>query len=259
MLTASGVTKRYDGQERDAVSDVSFEAAAGEFIALMGPSGCGKSTLLHLCGAMDRPGKGRILLGGTDLARGKPVEATSVTQNYQAANANDGSTATYWESAGFPASLTVRLGADADGRIDDTITIERRARVIPTVSSRSPSGVDRSPKSLSTRPCLVRPKPSEKITRSRLSATDSSSVSTAKGSAVSRETKSATSERPAKAASTAARIRSACRTLAVTTMSDSLPRFTACSTTSVTTRATSASGLSTAPVIGSGVPCPPST
>lgn len=78
MLTASGVTKRYDGQERDAVSDVSFEAAAGEFIALMGPSGCGKSTLLHLCGAMDRPGRGRILLGGTDLARLSDDELTLV-------------------------------------------------------------------------------------------------------------------------------------------------------------------------------------
>ena len=152
-----------------------------------------------------------------------------------------------------------RPSSNADGRIDETMTIERRARVMPTVSSRSPSGVDRSPKSLSTRPCLVRPKPSEKITRSRLSATDSSRVSTASGSAVSRETKSATSDRPAKAASTAARMRSACFALAVTTMSDSEPRLTACSTTSVTTRCTSASGLSTAPVTGSGAPVPPST
>ncbi|MEU3608583.1 CARDB domain-containing protein [Streptomyces sp. NPDC035033] len=60
------------------------------------------------------PGTAEPPVEGTDLARGKPVEATSVTQNYQAANANDGSTATYWESAGFPAGLTVRLGADAD-------------------------------------------------------------------------------------------------------------------------------------------------
>ncbi|WP_320781119.1 CARDB domain-containing protein [Streptomyces sp. CRN 30] len=51
---------------------------------------------------------------GTDLARGKPVEATSSTQNYVAANANDGSTATYWEAAGHPADLTVKLGSDAD-------------------------------------------------------------------------------------------------------------------------------------------------
>ncbi len=69
MLTVTNVTKRYAGQDRDAVSDVSFVAAPGEFVALMGPSGCGKSTLLHLCGAMDRPDSGRILLGETDLAR----------------------------------------------------------------------------------------------------------------------------------------------------------------------------------------------
>lgn len=51
---------------------------------------------------------------GTDLARGKPIEATSHTQNFVAANANDDSLNTYWESSGTPASLTTRLGADAD-------------------------------------------------------------------------------------------------------------------------------------------------
>ncbi|MDH6546213.1 CARDB domain-containing protein [Streptomyces sp. SAI-041] len=49
-----------------------------------------------------------------DLARGKPVEASSTTQNYVAVNANDGNLGTYWESAGFPANLTVKLGSDAD-------------------------------------------------------------------------------------------------------------------------------------------------
>jgi hypothetical protein len=51
---------------------------------------------------------------GTDLARGKPVEATSAVQGYVAANATDGSTGTYWEAAGHPADLTVKLGANAD-------------------------------------------------------------------------------------------------------------------------------------------------
>lgn len=51
---------------------------------------------------------------GTNLARNKPVEATSSTQSYVAANATDDSTATYWEAAGHPADLTVKLGADAD-------------------------------------------------------------------------------------------------------------------------------------------------
>ncbi|MGC9381894.1 CARDB domain-containing protein [Streptomyces sp. MH13] len=51
---------------------------------------------------------------GTDLARGKPIEATSTTQNYVARNANDDDLTTYWESTGFPSDLTVKLGADAD-------------------------------------------------------------------------------------------------------------------------------------------------
>ncbi|MFF9624519.1 CARDB domain-containing protein [Streptomyces griseosporeus] len=51
---------------------------------------------------------------GTNLARGKPIEATSSTQNYVATNANDDTTGTYWESAGFPADLTVKLGGNAD-------------------------------------------------------------------------------------------------------------------------------------------------
>ncbi|MFD7958889.1 CARDB domain-containing protein [Streptomyces ardesiacus] len=51
---------------------------------------------------------------GTNLARNKPAEATSTTQNYVAANATDDSTSTYWEAAGNPADLTVKLGADAD-------------------------------------------------------------------------------------------------------------------------------------------------
>ncbi|MFF2302653.1 CARDB domain-containing protein [Streptomyces sp. NPDC058128] len=51
---------------------------------------------------------------GTNLARNKPIEASSTTQTYVAANANDDSTTSYWESAGLPADLTVKLGANAD-------------------------------------------------------------------------------------------------------------------------------------------------
>ncbi|MEU1621610.1 CARDB domain-containing protein [Streptomyces sp. NPDC005722] len=51
---------------------------------------------------------------GTNLARNKPVEATSSVQNFVAANATDDSTSTYWEAAGHPADLTVKLGSAAD-------------------------------------------------------------------------------------------------------------------------------------------------
>ncbi|WP_329535025.1 discoidin domain-containing protein [Streptomyces sp. NBC_01450] len=54
--------------------------------------------------------------GGSDLAQGKPVEASSYTFTYVATNANDGQIGTYWESAGgaYPATLTTKLGANAD-------------------------------------------------------------------------------------------------------------------------------------------------
>ncbi|MEU1945314.1 discoidin domain-containing protein, partial [Streptomyces sp. NPDC020125] len=51
---------------------------------------------------------------GTNLALRKPIEASSTTQNYIAANANDGSTASYWEANGQSSTLTAKLGADAD-------------------------------------------------------------------------------------------------------------------------------------------------
>ncbi|MFJ5777021.1 discoidin domain-containing protein [Streptomyces sp. NPDC093094] len=53
---------------------------------------------------------------GSDLAVGKPVEASSTVHTFVAANANDNNTATYWEGAGgsYPQTLTVKLGANAD-------------------------------------------------------------------------------------------------------------------------------------------------
>jgi hypothetical protein len=51
---------------------------------------------------------------GTNLAVGKPIEASSSVFTFVAGNANDSSPTSYWESNGYPATLTVQLGADAD-------------------------------------------------------------------------------------------------------------------------------------------------
>ncbi|MFI6133677.1 CARDB domain-containing protein [Micromonospora sp. NPDC051141] len=51
---------------------------------------------------------------GTNLSAGKPVDASSSVFTFVAANATDNSPTSYWESNGLPATLTVKLGADAD-------------------------------------------------------------------------------------------------------------------------------------------------
>src|ERR1700680_2202924 len=60
------VSKIYssDGQNVEALSDVSLLVEAGTVTALMGRSGCGKSTLLNLAGAMDFPTSGEVLIDG---------------------------------------------------------------------------------------------------------------------------------------------------------------------------------------------------
>ncbi|MEO3809989.1 discoidin domain-containing protein [Sphaerisporangium sp. B11E5] len=54
--------------------------------------------------------------GGSNMAVGKPITASSSVFTFVAANANDNNTATYWEGAGgaYPSVLTVQLGSNAD-------------------------------------------------------------------------------------------------------------------------------------------------
>ena len=62
------VAIRYDGQDRAAVSGVSFEVLAGMVVALVGPSGSGKSSLLHLLLGLTPLSEGRVWIGDLSLA-----------------------------------------------------------------------------------------------------------------------------------------------------------------------------------------------
>jgi ABC-2 type transport system ATP-binding protein len=58
VLSVRGLTMRYGA--REALRDVSFEATAGELVAVVGPNGAGKTTLLSILAGIQRPSSGSV-------------------------------------------------------------------------------------------------------------------------------------------------------------------------------------------------------
>lgn len=67
-------TTRFGGNQVQALSDVSFSAETGEYVAIMGESGSGKTTLLNILAALDQPTSGKVFLDGKDLTMVKERE-----------------------------------------------------------------------------------------------------------------------------------------------------------------------------------------
>ena len=61
-------TSRLGSTQVEALRQVNFSMAQGEYVAIMGESGSGKTTLLNILAALDRPTAGQVLLDGRDLA-----------------------------------------------------------------------------------------------------------------------------------------------------------------------------------------------
>ena len=57
-----------DGGLLTVLDGVSLSVRQGEMVAIVGASGAGKSTLLHLLGALDRPTRGSVTIGGVAIA-----------------------------------------------------------------------------------------------------------------------------------------------------------------------------------------------
>ncbi len=71
--------KKYYGSEPNitkALNGVTLSVAEGEFVAVVGTSGSGKSTLLHMCGGLDIPTSGEVIISEQNLSQMNDEELT---------------------------------------------------------------------------------------------------------------------------------------------------------------------------------------
>ncbi|MGN6253146.1 MAG: ABC transporter ATP-binding protein [Marmoricola sp.] len=69
-ITLRHATKQFatrGGSPFTAITDVSLDVAAGEFVTVVGPTGCGKSTTLSLISGLEPATEGDVEVGGTPV------------------------------------------------------------------------------------------------------------------------------------------------------------------------------------------------
>ena len=85
MIEIRNITKKYPGQEKPALDNVSLQIETGEFFGLLGPNGAGKTTMIKLMSTLLIPDEGQILVDGEMLTRdslGIKRKLSMVTQEY---------------------------------------------------------------------------------------------------------------------------------------------------------------------------------
>ena len=69
-----------DGNVLNVLNGVNLSVSKGEMVAIVGASGAGKSTLMHVMGALDRPTRGYVVIGGEPV-QGRDENALGQLRN----------------------------------------------------------------------------------------------------------------------------------------------------------------------------------
>ena len=83
IVEMKNVNKTYDqGDVKvNALVDINFSIAEGEYAAIMGPSGSGKSTMMNIIGCLDKATSGTVILDGQDISRLSDNEMSDLRLN----------------------------------------------------------------------------------------------------------------------------------------------------------------------------------
>ncbi len=80
ILQLEKVTKNFvqAGQKIEIIKSADFSIKSSEFLSLIGPSGSGKTTLLQICGMLDNPSSGSIIINGENMAKANDEKRTKI-------------------------------------------------------------------------------------------------------------------------------------------------------------------------------------
>ena len=68
MIKIQNLFYQYESSGIPALSNISLEIRAGEYVALIGPNGCGKTTLIRQLNALSLPDRGVVTVDGLDTS-----------------------------------------------------------------------------------------------------------------------------------------------------------------------------------------------
>ncbi len=140
VVEARGLVRIFGDGPRavEALAGVDLAVSAGELVAVVGPSGSGKTTLLQVLGALERPTRGMLRIGGSavsELSEGGLARLRRETIGFVFQQFNLIPTMTAAENveaAMAPTSASSRARRERAAELLRSVGLQERARQLPS-------------------------------------------------------------------------------------------------------------------------------